>query len=81
MRRQASAAAAAVLLVLVACSPSSEEITKKGIPYVDTGVDPGSWALVPAGEFHRGMHAAETMAVSIVTPADGPSLGMAPSGM
>ncbi|MBM3123798.1 MAG: hypothetical protein FJZ87_01855, partial [Chloroflexi bacterium] len=26
------------------------------IPIFDTGVDPGSWAQVPAGEFYFGQH-------------------------
>jgi len=43
------------VLTLTACAPAS------GIgaiipPYIDTGVDPDSWVLVPAGDFPYGQH-------------------------
>ena len=39
-----------ITLTIAACAPAPSvgAITP---PYVDTGIDPGSWALVPAGEF------------------------------
>jgi len=30
-------------------------------PHMETGVDPGAWAMVGAGEFLRGQHEEETM--------------------
>ncbi len=42
-------------LVLTACgsAPSIGAVTP---PYIDTGMDPESWAVVPAGEFPYGQH-------------------------
>jgi len=44
-----------LLLILAACgsAPNVGAITP---PYVDTGVDPESWAVVPAGDFPFGQH-------------------------
>jgi formylglycine-generating enzyme required for sulfatase activity len=41
-----------VLIVLAGCQRTSGG----SVPVVDTGVDPNSWALVPAGEFLYGQH-------------------------
>jgi len=44
-----------IVLTIAACSPAPSvgAITP---PYVDTGIDPESWALIPAGEFPYGQH-------------------------
>ncbi|MBN1304391.1 MAG: SUMF1/EgtB/PvdO family nonheme iron enzyme [Anaerolineales bacterium] len=44
-----------IALTVAACvpAPSVGAITP---PYVDTGIDPESWALIPAGEFPYGQH-------------------------
>jgi formylglycine-generating enzyme required for sulfatase activity len=49
-----------ILLSLTACAPAPNTgaITP---PYIDTGVDPDSWSLVPAGEFPYGQHDHWTM--------------------
>lgn len=47
------------MFLLSACSSSSAVIDS--IEYIDTGVDPDSWALVPAGEFLKGQHNEVTM--------------------
>ncbi|MFP3854874.1 MAG: formylglycine-generating enzyme family protein [Anaerolineales bacterium] len=46
---------ALITLVLTACSPTPS-IGAITPPYIDTGVDPDSWALVPAGQFPYGQH-------------------------
>ncbi len=46
------------LLALVGCAPQSAQAAP---PEVDTGVDPTSWALVPAGEFLMGLHSHPTL--------------------
>ena len=46
---------AVTILLLAACAPSSSIGAVKP-PYIDTGVDSESWALVPAGEFPYGQH-------------------------
>lgn len=47
----------AVAALLAGCGPSRPEISTR---HIDTGVDPDSWALVPAGEFLRGQFEHET---------------------
>ncbi len=47
-----------VLLTLVSCSTAV--IVDEEIKSVDTGVDPDTWAVVPAGSFYYNMHAYET---------------------
>jgi formylglycine-generating enzyme required for sulfatase activity len=44
-----------IALTIAACAPAPSvgAITP---PYVDTGIDPDSWALIPAGEFPHGQH-------------------------
>jgi formylglycine-generating enzyme len=44
-----------LLLILSACGPAPNvgAITP---PYVDTGIDPNTWAVVPAGVFPSGQH-------------------------
>lgn len=61
MKRIIYLLAAFFFLVFPACTgePGGEERT--AIPYIDTGVDPDSWALVPAGEFFKGQHGHRTM--------------------
>ncbi len=43
------------LLVLSGCS-SAPEVGAITPPYIDTGIDPEAWALVPAGPFPYGQH-------------------------
>lgn len=45
-----------VLFVLIACGPTPDLAGYTPEEYVDTGIDPGSWAIVPAGEFPSGQH-------------------------
>ncbi|MBE0411578.1 MAG: hypothetical protein IBX69_17775, partial [Anaerolineales bacterium] len=44
-----------IALVTTACGPAPD-IGAITPPYIDTGIDPESWALVPAGEFPYGQH-------------------------
>ena len=46
-----------LLLLVTACSgvPSDSEPI-----FIDTGIDPDTWATVPAGEFLMGLHEHET---------------------
>lgn len=44
-----------ILLFVTACAQSAD-ISAITPPFVDTGIDPDSWALVPAGEFPYGQH-------------------------
>jgi len=46
------------LIFLTACTSVDLDAP---IPIVDTGVDPETWAIVPAGEFHSGQHNALIM--------------------
>ena len=50
-----------VLLVifLASCAPSEVQTTPP--PGIDPGIDPDSWALIPAGEFLMGLHEHETI--------------------
>lgn len=48
------------LLLLTSCGPATD-VSAITPPYVDTAVDPGTWALVPAGEFPYGQHDHMTM--------------------
>lgn len=43
------------LLFITACAQAAD-ISAITPPYVDTGIDPESWVLVPAGEFPFGQH-------------------------
>ena len=45
-----------VILSLFGCAPASQT---GQAPPIQTGIDPESWALVPAGEFYMGQHAHE----------------------
>jgi formylglycine-generating enzyme required for sulfatase activity len=47
------------VLVLAGCAPSGG--VSGPLPYIETGVDPEAWALVPAGEFLKGRHDDEYM--------------------
>ncbi len=49
-----------VILLATACGPAPS-VSAISPPYVDTGIDPDSWATVPAGEFHYGQHDHITM--------------------
>ena len=49
-----------IALTVTACQ-SAPNISAITPPYVDTGVDPNSWASVPAGEFPRGQESHLTM--------------------
>ena len=42
-----------VSVLLAACAPVD---LNAPMPVFDTGVDPNSWAQIPAGEFHFGQH-------------------------
>ncbi|MDT8305565.1 MAG: SUMF1/EgtB/PvdO family nonheme iron enzyme [Anaerolineae bacterium] len=44
-----------IALLVTACS-GEEKVGAITPPIIDTGVDPASWALVPAGEFPYGQH-------------------------
>jgi formylglycine-generating enzyme len=46
-----------LIVSLLGCTPTS---TTGDAPVIQTGIDPESWALVPAGEFYMGQHAHET---------------------
>ena len=61
MRRITCILAMMFAALAASCAPGSDDASKNGIPYVDTGVDPEAWARVPAGEFFRDQHAIETM--------------------
>jgi formylglycine-generating enzyme required for sulfatase activity len=49
-----------IMLLAGACGPTPN-IGAITPPYIDTGVDPESWALIPAGEFPYGQHEHATM--------------------
>ena len=56
MRR--SIAMLLITILLAACAPAD---LNAAIPQMDTGVDPASWAQIPAGEFFFGQfNAVET---------------------
>ncbi len=61
MKRTTAAAIILGLSALLSCSPAQHEGGREGISYIDTGVDTGAWALVPAGEFFASQHSHETM--------------------
>ncbi len=43
-------------LLMIACASDPAEVFRTEVPYIDTGVDVETWALVPAGEFLKGQH-------------------------
>lgn len=45
--------------MLASCQPA--DTASASPPDIDTGIDPESWALIPAGEFLQGQHNHETM--------------------
>ncbi|MCK4801107.1 MAG: SUMF1/EgtB/PvdO family nonheme iron enzyme [Anaerolineales bacterium] len=45
-----------LLLFLAACSPAIDISSVTPSEYIDTGVDPESWVLIPSGEFPSGQH-------------------------
>jgi formylglycine-generating enzyme required for sulfatase activity len=47
-----------MVLFLASCAPSGVQTTPP--PSIDPGIDPDSWALIPAGEFLMGLHEHET---------------------
>ncbi len=49
-----------ILAFITGCSAQQGQ-ESPGIPYVETGVDPNAWALIPAGIFLKGQHEHETM--------------------
>ena len=49
-----------ISLLAAACSPAPS-VSAITPPYVDTGIDPDSWATIPAGEFPYGQHDHMTM--------------------
>lgn len=53
--KQATLILVMISLTLASCAPAPS-IGAVTPPYIDTGVDPESWALVPAGEFPYGQH-------------------------
>jgi formylglycine-generating enzyme required for sulfatase activity len=58
MKRRYRLLCVLILLALSGCASPGEVGPP---PTVDTGVDPESWALVPAGEFFYGQHEHETL--------------------
>lgn len=51
---------ATLFLLAAGCSPEADIGAIKP-PYIETGVDPDSWAIVPAGEFPYGQHDRPTL--------------------
>ncbi len=47
--------------LMLLCSACSAPKLPEQTAVIDTGVDPQSWALIPAGEFYYGRHAEEEM--------------------
>jgi len=45
-----------VFILLTSCGAAEDLANYKLTDYIDTGVDPDSWAAVPAGEFPSGQH-------------------------
>jgi len=48
------------IVVLFAIGCSSGDSDAEPLPFIDTGVDPDSWAAVPSGDFLKGQHDHET---------------------
>ena len=49
-----------MILFLAGCSTADPSQDTASLSY-DTGIDPDTWALVPAGEFLSGLHEHKTM--------------------
>ena len=56
--KQSLLAACVLLLLIGGCQAENSDL--EAVPYIDTGIDPESWAGVPAGEFNLGRHSHET---------------------
>ena len=50
-----------LIVALVSTCSSDSSVGVSEPPYIDTGVDPYSWATIPAGEFPYGQHDHMTM--------------------
>ncbi len=50
-----------VMVLILSCGSPDHRSSENTTQFVDTGVNPNTWALIPAGEFYRGQHAHETM--------------------
>jgi formylglycine-generating enzyme required for sulfatase activity len=50
-----------IVIVLLLAGCVSSEVSLTPPPQIDPGIDPDSWALVPAGEFLMGLHEHETI--------------------
>ena len=48
------------LVVLFTAGCSSTDSDAEAVPFIETGVDPDSWAAVPSGDFLKGQHDHET---------------------
>jgi formylglycine-generating enzyme required for sulfatase activity len=48
-----------MLLFVIGCGSRVDDT--ESLPYIDTGIDPEGWAVVPAGEFMEGQHEHDTM--------------------
>lgn len=60
MTRKSIALLFCISLWLAACSPPPV-VGSVTPPYIDTGIDPQSWALIPAGVFPLGQHDHDTL--------------------
>ena len=49
-----------IISIVAGCAPSGAAISDS-IPVIDTGVDPESWVLIPAGDFISGQHEHEAL--------------------
>ena len=45
-----------LILGLTACGPAADLSSWKPDSVIDTGIDPDTWATIPAGEFPSGQH-------------------------
>lgn len=55
-RRLLRIIALAMTLILISSCASAPSVAAITPPYIDTGIDPESWALIPAGSFPYGQH-------------------------
>jgi len=56
MKRYRSFLVLVILFAVFGCSEDVHKKTRIDVPFIETGVDPDAWVLVPVGEFYKGPH-------------------------
>ncbi|MCK5076879.1 MAG: SUMF1/EgtB/PvdO family nonheme iron enzyme [Calditrichia bacterium] len=50
-----------IIFIMVSCGQNTTSTKDLQVKFINTGVNPDTWVLIPAGEFYKGLHNHETM--------------------